>query len=73
MQTAEEAMEIVRRLPKHERQRFFAQLDRERKAQPGEEEIRRGWDDLMALAGSINTGKVLVPFPTKEQLYDENW
>jgi hypothetical protein len=72
MQTAEQVLDAVRQLPRDERMRFLAkvaalQLD------PNEEgagSISDSWQDLLALAGSVDRGKVHVPFPDRDMLYE---
>lgn len=77
MMTTEELLDIMKRLPGDELQDLRQRLDKliqEKNLQaPDEEERQKKVNHLMRLAGSVNTGKVLEPFPAREQLYDENW
>ena len=82
MMTAEQIVDAIKRLPENERMRLKDRWFDMFKAPVGpdpaptvstSEETPRDADDFLALAGCINTGKVLVPFPTREQIYDENW
>jgi len=82
MMTTEQLVEAISRLPKSELRQLKNHLeemlelpaeDNQAPATTDEVENEKAWDAWMALAGSVNTGEVLTPFPTREQLYDENW
>lgn len=75
MMTTEHLLDAVKQLPKDERKKFLAklaqlQMDEDNDSDQGGSD---GLQNFLSLAGSINTGKVREPFPSREQLYDENW
>ena len=73
MMTSDEILAAIWKLPAPERQRLVEQIARSEVQELTDEEYRHAMMDLRKLWGSVNTGKVLVPFPDREQLYDENW
>ena len=72
MDNIDSLVETVRRLPKAEQERFLARLS-ELGMVPDGKKTKRGWTELLALGGSVNRGKVLVPFPDSEMLYGDRF
>ena len=73
MQTTEHLLDAVKQLPKDEQRKFLAKLAELEldKNDDGEGGISNGWQELLSLAGSVNRGKVHVPFPDREMLYED--
>ena len=71
MDNIDSLIETVRRLPRAERECFITRLSELGMIGEGKK-AKRGWSELLALGGSVNRGKVLVPFPDSEMLYGED-
>lgn len=70
MANIEHLVESVRRLPREEQERFLARL--EALGIPHDDElVKRGWDEILALAGSVNRGRVRVPLPSREMIHED--
>jgi len=66
----EHLIESVRKLPEDDRKRFLARLE-ELGIQGTERPKEHGWDELLALAGSVNRGNVHISLPDSEMIYED--
>jgi hypothetical protein len=69
--TAEEILEEINKLPNREKVRLLARLSRTRGNSLNEAEESGIEDDLLALAGCMDTKKVLIVNPSREWMYEE--
>ncbi len=71
MMTAEQALEIVRKLPEHELQRFFARLNELTKVSDDEDKWNLARRKMAELSGALDLGEQLAPAPDRETLYED--
>ena len=73
MRTADNLLEALRQLSKEEQKRFLARVAQLRlhDFDDGDAQTEEGWDAVLSLAGTVDRGKVRVPFPDRAMLYED--
>ncbi len=70
MQTTDQIIEAIRKLPLQERERVASQIDIERKTWR-KADRKKAKADFLSLAGKVSGGEVYVSHPDREMLYED--
>ena len=71
MQTAEQVLEIIRKLPSKEQEWLRDQIQTIPKDKLSDDEWQKAVDDLLSLSGCVDVGKFRNPLPDREWMYGE--